>query len=66
MSIGPRHEIKTDYYTIQLSNPDSVFAIQVCSSTYVQFISHLVMALISDFFFEHFKKKLFIKTKKLY
>src|SRR5882724_9598603 len=33
MSIGSRHEIKTDYYTIQLSNPNSVFAIQACSST---------------------------------
>src|SRR5882724_9400151 len=33
MSIGSRHEIKTDYYTIQLSNPNSVFTIQVCSST---------------------------------
>src|SRR5882724_4731251 len=64
ISIGSRHEIKADYYTIWLSNPDSVFAIQVCSSTYVQFTSHLVMALISDFF-EHFKK-LLIKTKKLY
>ena len=64
MSIGSRHEIKTDYYTIWLSNPDLVFTIQVCSSTYVQFTSHLVMALISDFF-EYFKK-LFIKTKKNY
>src|SRR5882724_1926098 len=35
-NIRSRHEIKTDHYTIRLSNPDSVFVIQVCSPTYAQ------------------------------
>ena len=56
MSIGSRHEIKTNYYTIQLSNPNLVFAIQVCSSTHVQIHQPLVMALIRTFSLNTSKK----------